>query len=736
MKMEWHLISDDSEVRRHQRSIKKLIPEAEPGKRFEHEFGLFMIDLKPEILSTKPFKIPLHGKAKYEIDVFAKFPEVVVVTECKEGEAHNIPKDVAAVAQNAGEVANAIRKHIPGTKGANFVCALAYSDKIPKQVHFETATKAGVVLVDRKILDAYLEWAKKLKESARDIIFADWLKGKDIKSLPSKEKIILATKGEFEEEECYSFMASPYLLKKLCYVQRRHVQHTHGEQKVSYQRLIKPEKIKSIRTFLEEGNFFPSSVLINFEEGIEFSPIEMKPAQMKSANPNISHGWLKPRKKHGCAIVIDGQHRIFGYSGLDDLSKEHSMNVIAFSDLDSEAQAELFAEINENQTPINKDVLWDLYENILKDTNPKYKVSTLVKQLNLNSTFFKDKIFIPSISRRPKKHYPLHMNSVCRPLAAQKSVFNLLLGYDRDRYNTVVDLFFTNLIEDSELKEDWERKEKSFTLSNNGFEIMAMVLNYFHEYLLKNGVDTKNISIKGLMDWCNEFSAIICKALKGLGLDNLRKSLGYSAAKAKQGTRDNILIEGGKHSDVFKKISRKVYLQGLREDMETEWKETLYFDKKKGEYSDEYFNDAILGTITAFINSSVKGDLYVGVTDDGKIVGLKNELEEKFKNNLDEMTKFIGSKLTSGMMTKEFNKHSIKIDPFLDDPLVLKIHVPGDEKGVSLVTFTDAKGNKKWLPFMKTSYGKRKIKDFKAALGDDKTSLMKDLIIEYMSPED
>lgn len=734
--MDWTLISDESEIKTHQRSLRKLIPDANLGKRFEYEFGLFMIDMKPAIISTSPFKIELKEKGKYEIDVLAMFPEVVVVTKCKEGESHFIPTDIKKIAHNTGEVANSIRKQIPKAKGSNFVYVLAYSDKVPTQDHFKAAIKSGVALVDRKILDAYIEWAKTLKYSARDIIFADWLKGKKIKSIPSREKLILATKSDSEKMECYSFMASPYLLKKLCYVHRRHVQHTHGEKKISYQRLIKPPKIKSIRKFLEEGNSFPSSVLVNFEEGIEFSPIEMKSGEMKSANPNITHGWLKPRQKHGCAIIIDGQHRIFGYSGLDELSKEHSMNVIAFSNLDDEIQAGLFAEINENQTPINKDVLWDLYENILKEHDPKYKISTLVKLLNHKSTFFKDKIFIPSISRKPKKQYPLHMNSVCRSLAAQNNVFCKLLDHDLSRYNTVIDWYFTSLLEDSELMEDWKLKGKSFTLSNNGFEIMAMVLNYFYEFLLKNGVDIKNIKITDLTKFCSQFSDIICKALKGIGLDKLRGFIGHSSAKAKQAARNSIIIEGGRYSDVFKKISDKVYLQDLKESMETELKETLYFDKNKGEYNDDYFRDAILGTITAFINSGIEGDLYVGISDDGKIVGLNNELEEKFNYKTDEMSKFIDNKLNTGLLTEDFNKHSIKIDPFFENPLVLKIHVPGDNKGVAIVTFEGKKGQLQYTAWMKTSSGKRKIKDFIANFGEEKGNKIQRLIIEYYQSQD
>ncbi len=738
------LISAPKEFNRHKRELERIYKETEPGsgKKFEAEFGLFLDSLKPESLSTKPFSVKLRCGRKYEIDALAVFPDAIIIVECKEGESHNIFGGLSRISNSKAEVTNIICKEIPD--GRDRVCAfiIAYSDQTPSITDFEQARSSGITLLDRKIFDAYDDLAKKLKSnkvkvSARDIIFSDWLKGKRIKSefIPDKEKVISATKGKFGKLDCYSFMASPYLLKKLCYVHRRHIQHTLGGKGISYQRLIKPPKIKQIANFLSQegqGNFFPTSVLINFEKGVEFHKSEEKRSEMKSVNSNIIRGWLKPKKEYGCAMVIDGQHRIFGYSGLDELSKIHSLNVIAFSRLDPNTQAKLFAGINENQTPIHKDDLWDLYTDILPEGSPKYNVSDITKRLNKNSEFFKDKIFIPSISKKKSKEYPLNMNAVCGDLSGKlPNVFNKLLERDREMYYFFVDKFFLKLLEDEELRGDWERTERSFILSKNGLETLCMVLNYFYDFILKSGVDPRRVSKskKELSRHIELFSGAVIKAIKSKGLRYFREGIKRSSGGAKREIRDEILIKAGEYSDIFKKISTGVYLQGLKEDMNTELKSTLYFDRKKQGYSDDYFNNAILGTIVAFINRSVEGNLFVGVSDESKKEGLEDELKEKFQNNTDEMIKFINNKIDSSLITDGYPKNLVDVRVYSEKPLVLRMHVPKGD-GVAMI----GEDKKKYSIYVKTSSGKRKIKpeNLSAELGENKERRLNKLIINYL----
>ncbi|MHA1749240.1 MAG: DGQHR domain-containing protein [Promethearchaeota archaeon] len=717
-------LSSVSKTRYFKKKIREN-SETDTAKRFEAEFGLFISYMRPDLISEMPIEIRLKNGRRYEIDVLSIFSDVVVIVECKAGNNHSLKNDIAKIYNNTKNIKKYIRENIDKGYEKNIIFICAYNKMNPSQVDYNQARESNIVLIDRKIFDAYLELARMLKESSRDIIFSDWLKNKKIKSIPSKEQNIPAVKGKFSNLDCYHFMSSPYLLKKLCYVHRRHIQHTLGEENISYQRLIKPSKIKSIKKYLEKGNFFPSSVIINFEKEIEFHHSTEKKSEIKSAIPNIKNGYIKPKLEYGSAMVIDGQHRIFGYSGLDERSMDDSLSVIAFSKLDSERQAKMFAEINENQTPINKDVLWDLFEDILPSDNPRYKFSKLVKELNRKSNYFKDNVFIPSISHKGKNHYPLFMNGACRSLYAQKNIFKKLLDFDYKNCFKIIDKFFSFLVTNESLKKDWSAGEDSFILSNNGFEILCMVLNYFYDFLLCKQIDIKNVSVAELERYIEEFSGIIVNSIEEVGLEELRVSLRHSSAAAKKENRDKIIIESGKFSETFKKIARHVYLQNKTEDMSNEFKETLLYDKNRQQYSNDYFDDAILGTICAFINAQVKGELYIGITDDRKQVGIDNELREYFEN-LDNIKKYIESKINDKIVSsKKVNKGSIEISAFTEDPLILKIFVPKITDCVSFV-----KGKKPQI-FMKTTSGKRKIRNYQE-LGEKRGAELGTLVNEWL----
>ena len=77
-------------------------------------------------------------------------------------------------------------------------------------------------------------------------------------------------------------------------------------------------------------------------------------------------GILHLPKKYRSAYIIDGQHRLYGYSD-SPYAKSNCIPVVAFVDLDRAEQIKLFMDINENQKAVDKnlrvvlnaDLLWD-----------------------------------------------------------------------------------------------------------------------------------------------------------------------------------------------------------------------------------------------------------------------------------------------------------------------------------------------------------------------------------------
>ena len=71
-------------------------------------------------------------------------------------------------------------------------------------------------------------------------------------------------------------------------------------------------------------------------------------------------------KRYHSAYIIDGQHRLYGYSDTD-FAQTNTIPVVAFVDLDRSEQLKIFMDINENQKAVSKtlrvtlnsDMLWD-----------------------------------------------------------------------------------------------------------------------------------------------------------------------------------------------------------------------------------------------------------------------------------------------------------------------------------------------------------------------------------------
>lgn len=77
-------------------------------------------------------------------------------------------------------------------------------------------------------------------------------------------------------------------------------------------------------------------------------------------------GVLYLPKRYHSAYIIDGQHRLYGYSD-SDYAYKNTVPVVAFVDLERSEQLKLFMDINENQKAVSKtlrvtlnsDMLWD-----------------------------------------------------------------------------------------------------------------------------------------------------------------------------------------------------------------------------------------------------------------------------------------------------------------------------------------------------------------------------------------
>lgn len=140
--------------------------------------------------------------------------------------------------------------------------------------------------------------------------------------------------------------------------------------------------MRNIGKFIREGGFFPTNILINFVRNVRFDQIS------KDDTADVAFGTLYLPDKYRSAWIIDGQHRLYGFSPIEDSFLDANVVVIAFEKLAKAEEAHMFVTINHEQKSVPKHLLDDL-EGELKwgSAIPSERIGAIASRLinNLNS---------------------------------------------------------------------------------------------------------------------------------------------------------------------------------------------------------------------------------------------------------------------------------------------------------------------------------------------------------------
>ena len=115
-------------------------------------------------------------------------------------------------------------------------------------------------------------------------------------------------------------------------------------------------------------------------------------AENSSEDSNAQLGILSIPNAYGIAYIIDGQHRLYGYAG-SDYKRTNTIPVVAFENMESREQLQIFMDINENQKAVSKNLRLDLeedinWESLQVDSRLKALRSSIIKALAADSVAF------------------------------------------------------------------------------------------------------------------------------------------------------------------------------------------------------------------------------------------------------------------------------------------------------------------------------------------------------------
>ncbi len=432
-----------------------------------------------------------------QIDVFCADEETVIICECKSGYAKtSLKENIESYKGILPDIKKSILHNFSGVKIAFLYvtegCQLSDEDEqrikdlnnIIPSYHF-----------DEKTLENYCQLVNQIGSAAKYQLLGLIFKGRKIKNLENK---VNAIEGKMGGLTYYSFSIKPSQLLKMAYVLHRNSANSTDDMMPSYQRIIKKDRLTKIKDFIEhKKGFFPNAIIVSIRTKNENDKtLEFEPASGQDASSLSRIGVVKLPQEYQTAYVIDGQHRLYGYSSTEYADK-NSIPVIAFVNMKKEEQVQMFMDINQNQKAVPK-VLRDTLEADLLYSSSKYQsVNTAIKKriaMKLGEKSNSPLRGMVLTGENPSKEtVPLTIDGINKSLNKTK-FFN---QYDKNN----------NIIKNGILDYGISRNDDSQKEQTE--ETVFKLLRWAFEYIKKNTGEKWN-SEQGFLITNNLVGAIIC----------------------------------------------------------------------------------------------------------------------------------------------------------------------------------------------------------------------------------
>jgi len=356
------------------------------GRQFEDDIWCMFYNLGFRILNSDDKLRVQWGNNPSEakqIDVLAVGDDAIFVVECKSAEKpkkQSFQQDLIEISTYKKGMTESLQQIYGKTKRVKFIFATRNYRIESDGDDAERMKNNQIYHLDE---NAYNYLCNLVKSYQSSVIYQFYgLMFKD-ELISDKPITIPALKGTMGGKSYYLFSIEPNTLLKIGFVLHR--TKVNDSMAPTYQRLLVPKRLKGITKFIDEGGFFPNSIILNFADPNELIKVSFDPIH-KEEDSDAEFGLLNIPNAYGIAYIIDGQHRVYGYSNSHH-KNDHTIPVVAFQNMESEEQLKLFMEINENQKSVSKNLRIDLEEDLFwtsprLDSRMKALRSSAIKMLS------------------------------------------------------------------------------------------------------------------------------------------------------------------------------------------------------------------------------------------------------------------------------------------------------------------------------------------------------------------
>lgn len=442
---------------------------------------------KPNEADETEETLHLPGEKIRTIDLSASFEKSKIIGE-------------NTISKNLSEpITNYVNDLAKNMKFANAKAGLLVFPNIDiKQGDKDYAATENIKIWTLQELDYYQALVDTIGEIAKFEILAHFDLPTNIKT-PFHNVLAIKFKQPHSSSsvELYSFTITPTELLQSCVVYRK----AQGNSK-AYQRMLKKERLKNIRDFVSESNaLLPTNIVVHLSDEIGWFPISV-PSKSNEGRPilltdpsSCEFGMLTVPLKYASMEIIDGQHRLFGFSKADATTKEKfNLVVLGIKGLDVDLRRDTFVAINDKSRRMDANLVAYL----------KYTSDELQCQNNSELMAIRLAVELNTRQNSPLKHKIRLVDK-----GNEKITLKGISGYDlkglisfstllRKHYSNNTDEFYEvlrlyfNLIK-STFKVEWKDPGKYIIATNRGISAFLKLLKSIIR-TLDCKLEAKNVS--------------------------------------------------------------------------------------------------------------------------------------------------------------------------------------------------------------------------------------------------
>ena len=335
-----------------------------------------------ELSKDRQFKINVRDDIPdRQIDVYAKDEETVLFIECtacRERKRKSLGNLIEKIVSIRKKVFKKAQIHYGHDSRLQMKWGIATRNIEWSEVDEKKCEKENIFVLKDSNIEYYKTLVKHLKEAAKYQLLAQVFRNEKIKGL---SLVVPATRGKEGKTIFYNFLLKPYDLLKIAYIS--HKKGDDSEDFDTYQRMLKPSRLKQIGKYIDDGGQFPTNIVVNIK-----SPQKLR-FDKKNDIGTSAYGQLYLPSRYASAWIIDGQHRLYGYSYSQRSVKKDSdttvFPVLAYINLSSDKEAEMFISINCEQVKVSRNLLNEIYSDLKWDSdNFRDRIDGLCSRITIN----------------------------------------------------------------------------------------------------------------------------------------------------------------------------------------------------------------------------------------------------------------------------------------------------------------------------------------------------------------